>query len=230
MKNTYVAEFIGTFALIFCGTGAIIVNDFTDGAITHMGIAITFGLIVLAMIYTIGDISGAHINPAVTISFWFAGRFPLKDVAPYIIAQLAGGIFASMMLVLTFPTNEYLGATIPTIPYAQTIMIEIILTFFLMFIVINVSTGAKEKGITAGIAIGSFVALAAIFAGPLTGASMNPARSIAPAVISGNIELLPIYIIAPTIGAMLAILSCKFVKGSESCCNLPNIILFQKDK
>src|SRR5215472_14363745 len=178
------AEALGTFALVFAGTGAIVINESSNGAVTHVGIALTFGLIILAMIYTFGDISGAHFNPAVTIGFWAARRLPGRDVAPYIVSQCAGAILASAALRLLFPENVLLGATIPAGSEVQSFVLETILTFFLMLTILNVSTGAKEKGITAGIAVGSVIALEALFAGPISGASMNPARSLAPAVFS----------------------------------------------
>lgn len=219
----YIAEFIGTFALVFCGTGAIIVNEVTGGIITHVGIAIVFGLVVMAMIYTLGDISGAHINPAVTFGFWSAGRFPTRELLPFLTAQFAGAILASIALRFLFPHSVYLGATLPVVPDMQAFVIEVILTFFLMFVIINVSTGAKEKGITAGIAVGSVVALAAMFAGPITGASMNPARSFAPALISNNFSSLQVYLLAPLAGAFIGILGCKAVK-EKGCCGSPDFL------
>ena len=219
----YIAEFIGTFALVFCGTGAIIVNEVAGGTITHVGISLTFGLIVMVMIYTIGDISGAHINPAVTLGFWSAGRFPIREVLPFLTAQFAGAILASIILRFLFPNSLCLGATIPVVPNMQTFVIEVILTFFLMFVIISVSTGSKEKGITAGIAIGSVIALASLFAGPITGASMNPARSFAPALISNNFSSLPVYLIAPFLGAYLGILGCKSIRG-KNCCDKPDFL------
>ncbi len=172
----YAAEGLGTFALVFCGTGAIVINQQTNGAVSHVGIAITFGLIVMAMIYTLGNISGAHLNPAVTIAFTLAKRFELKQVLPYIIAQLSGAIGASMILKYLFPSNETLGATLPASLEMQSFILEFILTFFLMLVIINVATGSKEQGMFAGLAIGSTVLLEAMFAGPVCGASMNPAR------------------------------------------------------
>jgi aquaporin Z len=199
------AEFLGTAALIFAGTGAIVINDISGGAIGHAGIAITFGLIVLAMIYTLGDVSGAHLNPAVTIAFSAAGRFDANRVPPYIAAQLAGAFTASGLLRILFPGHATLGATLPAGPTFQSFILEILLTFLLMLVILSVSTGAKEKGITAGIAIGAVITLEAMFAGPVCGASMNPARSLAPAVVSGNFNTLWLYLVAPVLGAMLAI-------------------------
>ncbi len=203
--NRYVAELIGTFALVFCGTGAIVINEQTNGAVSHVGIEITFGLIVMAMIYSLGNISGAHLNPAVTIAFTFAGRFKLKQVFPYITSQLAGAFLASITLKYLFPSNETLGATLPAGTEMQSFILEFILTFFLMLVIINVATGSKEQGMFAGLAIGSTVLLEAMFAGPVSGASMNPVRSISPAIVSGHLEHLWIYIVAPIAGASFAI-------------------------
>ncbi|MDA7503377.1 MIP family channel protein [Planctomicrobium sp.] len=201
----YLAEVIGTFALVFAGTGAIVANQVSNGAVTHVGIAITFGLIVLAMIYTVGDISGAHLNPAVTLAFWYGKRFPIQQVAPYIVAQLIGACLASGLLRILFWEQQNLGMSLPNDTWWQSFVFEFILTFILMYVILNVSTGAKEKGITAGIAVGSTVGLEAMFAGPICGASMNPARSIAPALFSGHIEHLWLYVVATILGAMCAV-------------------------
>ncbi len=214
--NKYYAEIIGTFALVFAGTGAIVVNDVAGGSITHVGIALTFGLIVMSMIYAIGDISGAHINPAVTIAFWIAGRFELKFVGPYLISQLIGAFAASGLLRVLFLDHVTLGATLPAGPWWQSFIFEIVLTFLLMFVILNVTVGAKEKGIMAGAAIGSVVALEAMFAGPICGASMNPARSIAPAVVSGELQYFWVYLIAPTLGALLAIPVSQCIQNDET--------------
>ena len=211
----YVAEALGTFALVFCGTGAMVINQQTNGGVTHVGISITFGFIVMAMIYTLGNISGAHLNPAVTIAFTLAKRFQLKQVLPYVVAQLAGAILASLALKYLFPTNQTLGATLPTGSEMQSFILEFILTFFLMLVIINVASGSKEQGMFAGLAIGSTVLLEAMFAGPVCGASMNPARSIAPALISGNLEHLWLYIVATITGAALSIPVWKFLNNNK---------------
>ena len=218
MSKRFISEIIGTFALVFCGTGAMVINDFTGGTVTHVGVAITFGLIVMGMIYAFGDISGAHMNPAVTIGFAYAKKFPWKEVPAYVLAQLIGAFLASGILLYLFPESQTLGATLPGLSALKVFIFEIILSFFLMVVIINVSTGSKEIGVVAGIAIGSVVLLEAMFAGPITGASMNPARSIAPAIVSGNIADLWIYIFAPIIGCVLAVVSCKLVKD-EQCCD-----------
>lgn len=201
----YISELVGTFSLVFCGTGAIVINQETGGAISHVGIAMTFGLIVAAMIFALGDVSGAHLNPAVTLSFAVAKRFPFKEVLPYIVAQSVGAFAASGLLKACFPANEYLGSTMPTGSEMQSFLFEVVLTMILVMVIFNVSTGAKEKGITAAIAIGGVVGLEAMFAGPICGASMNPIRSIAPAVVSMHTEHLWVYITAPVIGALLGV-------------------------
>ncbi len=207
----YLAEFLGTFALVFCGTGAIVINEITGGMVTHVGIAITFGLIVLAMIYTFGEVSGAHLNPAVTLGFWALGLFPKKEIVPYLGSQIAGAFLASGLLLFLFPISQNLGATLPAGSDSQSFVLEFVLTFLLMLVIIRVSQGAKETGWFAGIAIGSVVGLEAMFAGPICGASMNPARSLAPAVVAGNINQVWIYLAAPVLGALLAALVGKTV-------------------
>ena len=213
----FAAEAIGTFALVFAGTGAIVINQASSGAVTHVGIALTFGLVVLAMIYTLGDVSGAHLNPAVTLAFCAAGRMPWGDVLPYIASQSAGAFAASGLLRFLFPHNATLGATLPAGAAMQSFVLEVVLTAILMFVILSVSTGAKEKGITAGIAVGGVIALEALFAGPVSGASMNPARSLAPAVVSGQLEHLWVYLLAPVIGAQFAVPACRCVQA-DGCC------------
>lgn len=209
----YLAEIIGTFALVFCGTGAIIINQESGGAVTNVGIGITFGLIVASMIYTVGDISGAHLNPAVTLSFWVAKEFPAKEILPYIGSQAAGAFLASGILKFLFPANDVLGSTLPAGSEMQSFILEIILTFLLMFVILHVAKGSKEQGMFAGLAIGFVVLLEATFAGPICGASMNPIRSFAPAVVSGHLEHLWIYLSAPVIGAILAVFAWHGLKA-----------------
>jgi aquaporin NIP len=211
------AEFVGTFCLVFAGTGAIVINEVRGGVIGHAGIALTFGLIVLAMIYTFGDVSGAHLNPAVTTAFAVSGRLPWREVPGYVGVQIGGGVAASGLLRILFPSHERLGATLPSGPASQSFILEVVLTFILMLVILSVSTGAKEKGITAGIAIGAVVALEAMFAGPISGASMNPARSLGPALVSGHFAHLWIYLLAPVGGALLAIPACC-VARQPGCC------------
>lgn len=200
-----IAEFFGTFSLVFAGTGAIVINDVSGGAITHVGIALTFGLIVLAMIYTLGDISGCHLNPAVTLAFFVAKRCDGKSVAPYIASQVAGALLASLTLKVMFPDHASLGATEPSGSPLQSCFMELILTLILMVVILSVSSGSKEKGMLAGVAVGAVIALEAMFAGPISGASMNPARSLAPALVSFRLEHLWIYVLAPCLGAFLAV-------------------------
>ena len=207
------AESLGTFALIFMGTGAAIVEARLPGTVTHVGVALTFGLVVLAIVYALGDVSGAHINPAITIGFWCARRFSGWHVMPFIAAQCVGALAGSLVLRLLFWDADKMGATLPGDSLAQAFILEIILTWFLMFVVLCVSTGAKEKGIMAGVAVGSVVALEALFAGPICGASMNPARSLGPAIVSGYVSTLWIYLTAPVLGAILAVFTGWLVLG-----------------
>ena len=208
------AEFFGTFAMVFAGTGAIVINAESGGAITHLGVALTFGLIVLAMIYTLGDVSGAHMNPAVTVAFAAAGLFPFASVLLYLAAQFSGALLASLTLRFLFPQNANLGATIPAGLPMQSFALEIILSAMLMFVILNASHGSKEKGITAGIVVGSVIALEALFAGPICGASMNPARSLGPAIVSGHLEHLWIYLAAPVLGMLVAIPLYRVVRNN----------------
>jgi aquaporin NIP len=211
MVRRSVAEIIGTFALVFCGTGAIIIDIETGGAVSHAGVAITFGLIVMAMIYGLGEISGAHLNPAVSIAFTLAGRLPAKALAPYIASQITGALLASVLLRVLFPDNSLLGSTVPAGSPLQSFVLELILTFILMLVIMGVATGPKEQGLFAGIAIGGVILLEAMFAGPICGASMNPARSLAPAFVSGHFESLWVYLTAPIAGAALAIPIWKYL-------------------
>jgi aquaporin Z len=215
MIRKSIAEIIGTFALVFCGTGAIIIDHVSKGGVTHVGVAITFGLIVMAMIYGLGDVSGAHLNPAVSIAFTLAGRLPLKSLGIYVASEIVGAFLASLTLRLLFPTDELLGATLPAGSAGQSFVLEFLLTFFLMLVIMGVATGSKEQGLFAGIAIGSVILLEAMFAGPICGASMNPARSLAPAVVSGHLENIWVYLIAPVIGAALAIPIWKFLNAKK---------------
>lgn len=215
--RAYIAEIFGTFALVFAGTGAIVINDVSGGVVSHVGIALTFGLVVLAMIYAVGEVSGAHLNPAVTVGFFLARRFPSRRVLPYIAAQCVGAFLASGLLHLLFPSHATLGATVPAGPAGQSFILEFVLTLLLMFVILSVSTGGKEKGITAGIAVGAVIAFEALFAGPISGASMNPARSLAPALVSGQLGSLWIYLAAPVLGAAVAVMTCRCVHESPCC-------------
>lgn len=203
----FVSEFLATFFLVFAGTGAIVINQESNGAVTHVGIALTFGLVVAAMIYSFGQFSGAHMNPAVTVALAIGNKFPGKEVPLYIISQFAGALTASFLLHILFPLNELLGVTLPSGSEVQSLILEMILTFFLMFSVLSTT---REKNQYAGFIIGFVVLLEAMFAGPICGASMNPFRSLAPAIVSMHFNSQWIYIIAPMTGAIVAMLTFKF--------------------
>ncbi len=213
------AEAIGTFILVFTGTGAVVFGDIS-GHVTPLGIGLVFGLVVMALVYTLGDISGAHINPAVTLGFWASGQFKAKLVAPYILSQCSGALLASLLLRALFGNRADMGATLPIEIEGerlvfQCLILETILTFILMFVILNVATGAKEKGIVVGIVVGGVIALEAIFAGPISGASMNPARSLGPAVASMNFKGFWIYLLAPPIGALLAVPAWRWIRFAK---------------
>ncbi len=211
----YFAEGIGTFALMFCGAGAVVIDEITKGSVSHVGIAITFGLIVMSMIYSIGDISGAHMNPAVTLAFAINKSFQWKEVMPYLVSQAIGAFAAMYILKFLFPSSIVLGSTLPSGEAMQSFLLEIILSFFLMFVILNVATGSKEQGMFAGLAIGSVVLLEAMFAGPISGASMNPIRSLAPAIVAGHSAYLWIYLSAPFIGTILAVFFYRIIKNKS---------------
>lgn len=206
----YIAEFIGTFALVFCGTGAVIVNSLSDGSLGLLGASMVFGIIITAMIYVFGNISGTHINPAVTIALAVGKLMPKNEVLGYISAQILGAFLASGLLYLIFPETQTLGETLPNGAILPSIILEIVLTFFLMLTILGI-TSKKEHSHLAGIIIGVFVVGAILIAGPISGGSFNPARSIAPAIISGNFYSLWIYVIAPITGSVFAMLLWKFI-------------------
>lgn len=201
----YLAEFLGTFILVFAGTGCVVVNQQTNGALGLPGIAMVWGLAIIALIYAFGDISGTHLNPAVTVAFAADKRFEWKEVPAYLGSQLGGALAASFLLHLLFPDNETLGLTQPAGSEMQSFILETIMTFILMLVILRVSVGAKEKGITAGIAIGGTVWFLVLFGGPISGTGLNPTRSIAPAVVVQNFQSLWLYIVAPVLGALLAV-------------------------
>ncbi len=216
MKRRFIAEAFGTFCLVFTGTGAVIVNQVTNGQLGVVGIGLVFGLVVLAMIYSIGHISGAHMNPAVTLAFAVAGRFSVKEIIPYIIAQIMSALSASLLLRIIFNgTSTQLGMTLPSGSWQQCFILEFALTLILMFVVMGVSTDGREEGVMAGVAIGATIALEAIFGGPISGASMNPARSLAPALISGNLQSQWIYWIAPILGGVSGAYFYKIIQPSS---------------
>ena len=200
------AEFLGTFILVFAGTGAVMVNKVSQGAITHLGVSFVFGAVVAAMIYATGHISRAHLNPAVTLAFWASGFFASKRVLPYILAQCAGAIAASTLLLITLGKVANLGATLPLNGHwLQSLILETVLTFILMFVILGSGLDRRAHIGFAGIAIGLTVGLEAAFMGPITGASMNPARSLGPALIGGIWNHHWVYWVAPIWGAQLAV-------------------------
>jgi aquaporin NIP len=222
------AEMIGTFALVFAGCGAIMADHISGGAVSHVGVGLTFGLVIMVMIYATGHVSGAHFNPAVTIAFASIGRFPWKQVPAYVIGQITAASLASLCLYTLFGpvtgSMTDLGATAPAGAATQALVLEIIITFFLMFVITAVATDSRAVGQMAGWAIGGTVALAAIFAGPISGASMNPARSLGPALVAAQLDHLWIYMAGPLLGAMLGAWTYKLVRcgGEEQtaggCC------------
>jgi aquaporin Z len=205
-RREAIAEFLGTFILVFAGTGAVMVNKTSAGSVTHLGISFVFGAVVTAMIYALGHISGAHFNPAVTLGFWASGFFPKYKVLPYVLGQCAGAIAASQVLLITLGEVANLGATIPLNGnWLQSLILETVLTFILMFVILGSGLDRRAHIGFAGIAIGLTVGLEAAFMGPITGASMNPARSLGPALIGGIWEHHWVYWVAPIWGAQLAV-------------------------
>lgn len=219
-KKKLTAEFIGTFCLVFVGTGAIVINDVTGGFLSNLGIALSFGLVVMIVVYVIGDISGAHINPAVTLGFYLSRQFPGNMVLPYMLSQCVGAFSASFFLSLTFPLHSALGATLPAGDAFQSFALEVFLAWMLMSTILNISTGSRGRRLYAGAVIGSVIVLAAFFAGPVSGASMNPARSLGPALAAFDFDSLWIYLTAPFLGASIAVLTCRCI-GEKSCCVAP---------
>jgi aquaporin NIP len=211
----HIAELLGTFGLVFAGTGAVVIDAMTGGGVTHVGVSLTFGLIVMAMIYAVGDVSGTHLNPAVTVGFFLARKLSGRCVLPYIASQLSGGILASVVLLGLFGNHASLGATLPAGSAWQSFWLEAILTGILMFVILCVSTGPKEIGAIAGIAVGGVIALEALFAGPICGASMNPVRSLAPALISGNLHAIWVYLTAPFLGAAASVPLWKATRANH---------------
>jgi aquaporin NIP len=209
-------EAIGAFALVVAGCGAVITDATRDGALGSVGISLVFGLIIMAMIYAGGHLSGAHYNPAVTIAFTIVRHFPPREAVSYIGAQLIGAIAGALVLLAAWPDKPaHLGTTLPSVPVGTALLYEIVLTAILMFVITAVATDTRAVGAAAAIAIGGTVALDALFGGPITGASMNPARSIGPAIASGTLTDLWIYIAGPAIGAVLGVLGYTAVRGQE---------------
>ena len=210
------AEGLATFALVFAGCGAIVANSVYDGALGAVGVSLVFGLVIMVMVYATGHLSGAHINPAVTLAFTLTRHFPAREAVAYIAAQLAGAILAALVLLAVWPDEPAeLGSTIPTVGAGNALVYELILTAFLMFVIMAVATDTRAVGAAAAIAIGGTVGLDALFGGPVTGASMNPARSIGPALVSGTFGDLWIYVVGPAAGAALGALAYQLVRGEH---------------
>ncbi|HKP75170.1 MAG TPA: MIP family channel protein [Longimicrobiaceae bacterium] len=207
-----VAEAIGTFALVLIGPGAAMVDAYSQGAIGHAGVALAFGFVVTAMIYTLGHVSGAHINPAVTLAFWSVGRFRSRDVLPYVLAQCAGAVAASLVLRWILGPVGHLGATLPGVGTGRSFVVEWLLSFILMFVIISVATDERVTAGFAGIAVGLTVGFEAMMGGPLTGASMNPARSLGPAVAGGGWDAHWIYWVAPITAMLVAVRVYDFLR------------------
>jgi MIP family channel proteins len=217
-----VAESIGTFIMVFIGTGAVMVNQISQGAITHLGISCVFGAVVAALIYSLGHVSGAHINPAVTLAFWVGGFFPGSLVLPYIVAQCLGAIAASAMLRLSFGMVAQLGATVPLQDnWLQSLILEMVITFILMLVILGAAVDRRAHQGFAGVAIGLTVVVLAASMGPITGASMNPARTLGPALIGGTWKYHWIYWVAPILGAQLAILVYRYFSRTVQLSDQP---------
>lgn len=209
-----IAEGVGTFILVFAGTGAVMANSISNGAVTHLGISFVFGAVVAALIYCLGHLSGAHFNPAVTLAFWASGVFPRKRVMPYILAQCVGAIAASTLLLLSLGNVAKLGATLPLNDnWLQSLILETVLTFILMLVILGSGLDRRAPIGFAGLAIGLTVGLEAACMGPITGASMNPVRSLAPALVGGNMQYQWVYWLAPILGAQLAVVIYRLLSN-----------------
>jgi len=211
----YIAEFVATFCLVFAGCGAIVIDSLSHGQITHVGVSIVFGLVITAMIYATGHISGAHINPAVSLAFALTRHFPLWRVPLYWATQFLGAIAAAGLLRAMFGNVAKLGATVPANGDGQSLVMEAVLTFILMFVIMAVATDDRAVGQAAALAIGGTVLLDAMFGGPICGASMNPARSLGPAIVSGSLDHQWLYILGPVVGALLGAFGYELVRGEK---------------
>ena len=220
--DKYLSEALGSFGLILFGLGAIMASETFDLGFGGMEIGLAFGMAVMAMIYAFGEISGAHINPAVTIAFWVSGRFKARLIPGYILAQMAGGYAACALLISLYPEAIALTVTQPAAGLESSLILEFVMTFVLMLVIMHVSTGSKETGIMAGIAIGATVGLEAMIFGSATGASMNPMRSLVPATLSGNISHLWLYFLGPIAGAITATFTCRVLR-TKDCCPSPSL-------
>jgi len=206
------AEMLGVFALVFAGAGALMV-DAQTGELGHIGVAISFGLVIMVMIYALGHISGAHLNPAVSLAFAATRHFPWPRVLGYLVAQATGALLAAAVLRGSLGNIAHVGATLPSGSDQQSFLWEVVLTFFLMLVIMAVATDTRAAGEAAAIAIGGTVGLDAMFGGPISGASMNPARSLGPALVSGDLHGLWIYLTAPFVGAVAAGLAYQLIRG-----------------
>ena len=212
LARALVAEAVGTFALVFAGCGAIMVDAKTE-ALGQVGIALSFGLVIMVMIYALGHVSGAHLNPAVTVSFALTRHFPRRRIAPYCTAQLLGALVAAAVLRGSLGDIANVGATYPSGSDGQAFLWEVVLSFFLVLVIMAVATDARAVGEAAAIAIGGTVGLDALFGGPISGASMNPARSLGPGIVAGDLDAIWVYLLAPLVGACLAVLTYAFLRA-----------------
>ncbi len=215
LARAMLAEMIGTFALVLAGTGAVVSNAVSGGALGHVGVSLTFGLVIMVMIYSTGHISGAHFNPAVTLAFALVRHFPAARVLPYIVAQVGGAIMGSLAVRFLIGKAGGLGVTHPSNGSIEGLLLEAILTYVLMFVIMAVATDTRAVGQAAALAIGGTIALEALFAGPITGASMNPARSLGPALVTGDFTDLWLYLIGPIAGAALGALTYQVLRDPE---------------
>jgi len=210
------AEGLAAFALVFAGCGAVIANQVYDGTLGSVGVALVFGLIIMVMIYAIGHLSGAHINPAVTAAFTLTRHFPAREAVAYVAAQLAGAVIAALLLLAIWPDQPGdLGATVPSVGVGSALVYELVLTAFLMFVIMAVATDTRAVGAAAAIAIGGTIGLDALFGGPVTGASMNPARSFGPALASGEWSDFWVYLVGPLVGAAIGAFAYELVRGEH---------------
>lgn len=214
LRSALIAEFIGTFFLVFAGTGAIVV-DSIGHQVTHVGVSMVFGLVIAVLIYALGHVSGAHFNPAVTVGFWALGEFPAKRVPAYVTVQLLGAVLGSALLFAMFGKMGGLGVTLPQGATIVSFVFEIAMTFLLVFVIFGSAVHGKAVKSFAGIAIGATIALDALFGGPVSGASMNPARSLGPAIVSGTWTDQWLYIVGPLIGALLAVAVYKAMTSNQ---------------
>jgi aquaporin NIP len=210
-----IAETVDTFFLVLIGSGTAMVDAFSHGAVGHVGIALATGFVVSAMVYALGHLSGAHINPAVTLAFWSVRRFPSSEVAPYLAAQCAGATLASLVLLALLGPVGRLGATLPAIPAGKALVVEWLLSFALMFVIMAVATDRRVPDGFAALAVGLSVVFCVLMGGPLTGASMNPARSFGPALVGGFWEHHWVYWVAPTTGMLAAARAYELLRRTE---------------